>query len=121
MTQAPPDRARVVEIHRFTVVLFVALAAGRLAYIAACPTPLRENFDHLAWTVPALAIGAYYTVIRFRPNIAALFNGFGLVGIGFTGSMLASILTVYTGRQFPFTDQTLAAADRFVGFDWLTC
>jgi hypothetical protein len=120
MTQAPPDKGRVIEIHRPTVVLFVALAAVRLAYIAACPTPLREHFDHLVWTVPALAIGAYYTFIRFHPIIAALFNGFGLVGIGFTGSILASILTVYTGRQLPFTDQILAAADHFIGFDWLT-
>jgi hypothetical protein len=120
MTQAPPDKDRVVELHRFAIILFVVLAVARLGYIAACPTPLRENFGHLALTVPALAIGAYYTFIRFHPIIAALFNGFGLLGIGFTGSILASILTVYTGRQFPFTDQALAAADHFIGFDWLT-
>jgi hypothetical protein len=120
MMQAPPDKGRVVQIHCFTVVVLIALAAGRLAYIATCPMPLRDHHDHLAWTMPALAIGAYYTFIRFNPVIAAVFNGFGLVGIGLTGSFGASVVTVYTGRQLPFTDQTLAAADHFIGFDWLT-
>ncbi len=120
MTQAPPEKGRVVQIHCFTVVAFIALAAGRLAYVATCPIPLRGHYDHLLWTMPALAIGAYYTFIRFHPTIAALFNGLGLVGIGIIGGMLASVVTVHTGRQFPLTDQTLAAADRFIYFDWLT-
>jgi len=74
MTQAPPEKGRVVQIHCFTVVAFIALAAGRLAYVATCPIPLRYHYDHLLWTMPALAIGAYYTFIRFHPTIAALFN-----------------------------------------------
>ena len=119
MTPVDSDKDRFAAIHRFTVLLFVALAAGRWVYIATSPVPLRDNFDYLLWTVPALAIGAYYTFLRFHPIVAGLFNGIGLVGIGFTGSVLASVLTVYTGRHFPFTDGPLAAADRFIGFDWL--
>jgi hypothetical protein len=120
MTPAHTGEDRLAAVHRFTVLLFVALAAARLAYIAASGTPLHENFDHLLWAVPTLAIGTYFTFVRYHAIIAGLFNGLGLLGIGFTGSVLASVLTVYSGRHIPFADQALAAADQSLGFDWAT-
>jgi hypothetical protein len=74
---------------------------------------------HLVLAVPALVIGAYYTFVRFRPLPAMVFNGLGLAAFAFTGNVLSSILTMYSGRGFPMTDAALAAADRLVGFDWM--
>jgi hypothetical protein len=119
MTPAHTGEDRLAALHGFAILLFAAIAAGRMAYIASCPPPLVENSRHLLWTVPVLAIGAYYTYIRANTTIAALFNGLGLAGIGVTGSGLASTLATYTGRSFPLADETLEAADRLIGFDWL--
>ena len=119
MSPAQTGEDRLAAIHRFTVALFVALAAARLGYIAACGTPLQESFGHLLWAVPALTIGTYFTYVRSHAIISGLFNGLGLLGIGFTGSVLASVLTVYSGRRFPLTDHALAAVDRALGFDWV--
>jgi len=69
-----------------------------------------------------LRLGAYYTFIRFHPTIARPCStdwgssAFGIIG-GYAG---IQVVTVHTGRQFPLIDQTLAAADRFSYFDWLT-
>jgi hypothetical protein len=98
--------------------LFVAIAAARIAFVAACPTPLRDTFGHLYWTIPMLGVGAYYTFIRSRPHIAALFNGMGLLLLATTSSGLTSVLVAYVGRGFPLADAGLEAADRMLGFDW---
>jgi membrane-associated phospholipid phosphatase len=81
--------------------------------------PLRDDPTHLLWTGPLVAIGAYYTYVRSHEIIATLFNGMGLIGIGKTNAALTSALPMYTGRSFPLADQTLHAADRFLGFDWV--
>jgi len=54
------------------------------------------------------------------PNHRRLVQRIGARRHWIIGGVLASVVTVHTGRQFPLTDQTLAAADRFIYFDWLT-
>lgn len=113
------DRGDPGVIHRSTFVLFAVIAAARLAYVASCPVPSRDDPTHLLCTAPLLAIGAYFSYVRSREIIATLFNGIGLIGLAMTGTPVSSALTMYTGRSFPLADQTLHAADRFMGFDWV--
>jgi hypothetical protein len=110
---------RFIELYCCTALTFAVLAAARLVYIEACATPLHGNVIHLLLAGPAFVIGAYYTFWRFSLLPATLFNGFGLAGLAFTGNVLSSILTMYSARRFPFMDAPLAAADRFIGFDWV--
>lgn len=112
------DDRRFIDLYCRTAIIFTILAAARLIYIEICGTPLRGSFFHLLLAGPALAIGAYYTFKRFSLLPATLFNGLGLAGLAYTGNVLSTILTVYSGRRFPFTDATLAAADGAIGFDW---
>jgi hypothetical protein len=113
------DRRRFIGLFCRTAIAFAVLAAARLAYIKLCATPLQGTFIHLMLAGPALAIGAYYTFWRFSLLPATLFNGLGLAGFGFTGNVLSTILTMYTGRRFPLADSALATADRAIGFDWV--
>src|SRR5712671_964524 len=119
MVESRIDKRSFIESHRFTVLVFIALAGGRLLYIAACATPLEVDLSHLRYAAPALAIGTYYTFVRYRVVVAAVFNGLGLAAFSLTGNVMSSVLTVYTGRGFPLADEALNAADRLIGFDWI--
>jgi len=116
--ETPVSKERLAELHCFTAIILLLLAAGRLIYIALCATPLRPDIDPLLQDIPIFLFGAYFTFIRFHLILALLLNGVALVGVSFTGSFMASVLLVYSGRHLPMTDSILAAADRLVGFDW---
>jgi hypothetical protein len=119
MSGGHSDERRVIGLFCRTAIVFVVLAAARLIYIAICATPLQGTSVHLLLAAPALAIGAYYTFWRFSLLPATLFNGLGLAAFGFTGNVISTILTMYTGRRLPLADPVLAAADHAIGFDWV--
>jgi hypothetical protein len=115
MTEA--DKSRTAAIYLALLVFLFAVAAARLAYVRLSPAPLSSDASYL-WPVILLLVGAFCT-FRDYPLVGNLFNALGLTYVAFVGAFESAALVLYTGRDFPMIDASLAAFDHALGFDWI--
>jgi hypothetical protein len=116
MTEA--EKSRTAAIYLALLVFLFVVAAARLTYVRMARTPLGCD---VSYVVPAilLMIGAFYTFRGNNPLVGSLFNALGLIHVAYTGSFESASLVLYTGRDFPLIDASLAAYDQALGFDWV--
>ncbi|MGU3359447.1 phosphatase PAP2 family protein [Methylobacterium sp. M6A4_1b] len=81
-------------------------------------TGLKSDLTFIAFSLCLAAGGFYYLQVRNEPYLAlsVFFSAFFF--LGGVGNYRTQYILFHVGRDFSFVDDTLAAIDRALGFDW---
>lgn len=114
------ERDAFCSLHLSALAFFATTAAVRILYVEHAATPISSSAGFfLLAAAPFIGMGAVLTLFGFSPRMATLANAAGLILLACPGATGSAALIFHSGREFPLIDQSLAAADQFLGFDWI--